>query len=72
MIVLLTDGITESMNADGGLFGSDGALDFLRPQRHNTAAELVHGLYLAARTFAGGESQVDDITSVICKVERPA
>jgi PAS domain S-box-containing protein len=72
MLVLLTDGITESMNADGGLFGPDGALDFLRPQRHSTAAELVHGLYLAARAFAGGTSQVDDITSVICKVERPA
>jgi PAS domain S-box-containing protein len=68
-IVLLTDGITESMNADGGLFGSDGALDFLIPQRQSTAAELVRGLYLAARAFAGGESQVDDITSVICKVE---
>jgi PAS domain S-box-containing protein len=68
-IVLLTDGITESMNADGGLFGPEGALDFLRPQRHSTAAELVHGLYLAARAFAGGGSQADDITSVICKVE---
>ena len=69
MIVLLTDGITESMNADGGLFGSDGALDFLRARRQSTAAELVRGLYLAARTFADGASQVDDITSVICKVE---
>jgi serine phosphatase RsbU (regulator of sigma subunit) len=68
-IVLLTDGITESMNADGGLFGSDGALGFLRPQRQSTADELVRGLYLAARTFAGGASQVDDITAVICKVE---
>ena len=68
-IVLLTDGITESTNADGDLFGSEGALDFIRSQRQDPAGELVRGLYLAARTFAGGISQFDDITSVICKVE---
>ncbi|MGA2328637.1 MAG: SpoIIE family protein phosphatase [Bryobacteraceae bacterium] len=68
-IVLLTDGITESTNAEGGLFGSEGALDFIRRQQQSTAGSIVRGLYLAARTFAGGLSQLDDITSVICKVE---
>ena len=31
-------------------------------------SELVQGLYRAARTFAGGGPQIDDITSIICKV----
>lgn len=68
-IVLLTDGITESTDADGGMFGAEGALDFIRGQQQSTASCVVRELYLAARTFAGGLSQFDDITSVICKVE---
>lgn len=68
-VVLLTDGITESRNADGAEFGTEGALDFIRDRQQSTPGELVQGLCLAARTFTGGGPQVDDITSVICKVE---
>ena len=68
-IVLLTDGITESMDADDAMFGTEGALDFIRCQRHAAAGELVQGLYRAARAFAGCAPQMDDIMSVICKVE---
>ena len=45
-----------------------GALDFIRSQQQSTASELVHGLYMAARTFSGGGPQIDDITLVICRV----
>jgi sigma-B regulation protein RsbU (phosphoserine phosphatase) len=68
-ILLLTDGITESTDVDGAVFGAAGALDFIRSQPQSTAGELVQGLYRAARTFAGGAAQMDDITSVVCKVE---
>jgi serine phosphatase RsbU (regulator of sigma subunit) len=68
-ILLLTDGITEAADVNGAVFGAEGALDFIRYQRQNTAGELVQGLYRAARTFAGGAAQMDDIMSVICKVE---
>ena len=68
-VVLLTDGITESRNTDGADFGTEGALDCIRDRQHSTAGELVQELYLAARIFAGGGPQVDDITSVICRVE---
>jgi PAS domain S-box-containing protein len=68
-ILLLTDGITESTNVDDAMFGTERALDFIRCQQQSTARELVHGLYKAARTFAGSAPQTDDITSVICKVE---
>ena len=69
IIVLLTDGITESADADDAMFGAEGALDFIRCQQQSAAAELVQGIYRAARTFAGGAPQMDDILSVICKVE---
>ena len=69
-ILLLTDGITESMDVNDAMFGTEGALDFIRSHRQqSTAGELVQGLYKAARTFAGAAPQMDDITSVICKVE---
>jgi serine phosphatase RsbU (regulator of sigma subunit) len=68
-IVLLTDGITESTNIDDVMFGAEGALDFIRYRQQSTAGELVHGLYRAARAFAGDTPQADDIMSVICKVE---
>ena len=68
-ILLLTDGITESTDVDGVVFGTEGALDFIKCQQQSTAGELVQGLYRAARTFAGGAPQMDDIMSVICKVE---
>jgi serine phosphatase RsbU (regulator of sigma subunit) len=67
-ILLFTDGITESTNVDGAMFGTEGALNFIRSQQQSTAAELVQGLYRAARAFAGSAPQTDDITLVICKV----
>jgi PAS domain S-box-containing protein len=68
-ILLLTDGITESRNVDDSEFGTEGALDFVRDRLKSNAGELVHGLCLAARTFAGVEPQEDDIMAVICKVQ---
>ena len=68
-ILLLTDGITESTDVDDAMFGAEAALDFVRCRQKSTASELVKGLYHASRTFAGGAPQMDDITSVICKVE---
>jgi len=68
-ILLLTDGIKESEDVNGAVFGTEGALNFIRCQQQSTAGELVQGLYRAVRTFAGGAPQMDDILSVICKVE---
>jgi hypothetical protein len=68
-ILLLTDGIKESEDVNGAVFGAESALDFIRCQQQSTAGELVQGLYRAVRTFAGGAPQMDDIMSFICKVE---
>ena len=68
LLVLLTDGITESATPDGGEWGAHGALDYLRASGNHTAHQLVDGLYREARRFAGSELQRDDITSVVVRV----
>jgi len=68
-LLLLTDGIKETTDVDGAVFGIEGALNFIRSRPQGTAAELVHGLYNAARTFAGAAPQNDDMLTVICKIE---
>jgi serine phosphatase RsbU (regulator of sigma subunit) len=69
LLVLLTDGITESASPDGVEWGAQGALDYLVTHSHHTAGQLVEGLYRQAQRFACNEPQRDDITSVIVKVE---
>jgi len=67
-IVLLTDGITEAMREDQEEFGAQRALEFLRSHLDGPAAQLIQGLYDAARAFSGDAPQQDDIASVVCKV----
>jgi serine phosphatase RsbU (regulator of sigma subunit) len=55
------------MDADGVMFGAEGAVDFIRGSEQRTAAELVHGLCAAARAF-GDELRQDDMMSIVCKV----
>ena len=70
VVVLLTDGVTESTTPDGNQFGADRLLDYMQIHLHDSAAQIAHGIYEATRTFAKGDFQDDDITSVIMKVDR--
>ena len=69
LLVLLTDGITESASPDGHEWGATGAVKYVAAHRDQTAKQIVDGLYHEALSFAGNEPQKDDITSVIVKVE---
>jgi serine phosphatase RsbU (regulator of sigma subunit) len=40
----------------------------VRAHLHEGAREIAEGIYHAARTFAAGERQRDDVTSLIMKV----
>ena len=57
------------MDVDGAMFGAKAAVNFIKGRQGSTAGELVQGLYGAARIFAGEAPQMDDIMSLICKVE---
>jgi serine phosphatase RsbU (regulator of sigma subunit) len=68
LLVLLTDGITESATPEGVEWGATGALDYLVAHRNRPANQLVDGLYHEALRFSCHEPQRDDIASVIVKV----
>jgi len=71
-LVLLTDGVTEATNKDDAQFGASKALEFIKCHQRESAAELVRGIHETVRAFTGGAPPSDDITSVICKVNKPA
>jgi hypothetical protein len=68
IVLLLTDGITESAALDGTEFGANRAIQYVRDHRQDSASRLVHGLHHAARAFGSDDPQSDDITSVVLKV----
>ena len=68
IVVLLTDGITESVAPGGEEFGVRGALDYIAAHHSESARQISDGLHLAARRFAAQEPQHDDIISIVIKV----
>jgi phosphoserine phosphatase RsbU/P len=70
VVVLLTDGLTESAAPDGTEFGAERVLQYIRTHREKTAQQLVEGLQQEARAFSANALQDDDITLVILKVNQ--
>lgn len=68
LVILLTDGAADTTTPEEAEFGVDAVLDCVRRDRNCSAHELAEGIYRAARLFAGGEPQHDDVTNVIIKV----
>lgn len=68
LVILMTDGTTEMMASEDEQFGSNGVLEYVRAHRQKSASELAHGIYRAAREFAGDNPQQDDATGVVVKV----
>lgn len=70
IIVLFTDGITESSGPDDLEFGSKRVVDVIRRHRLDPARHILEALYQAASSFRFDGPQLDDMTAIICKVER--
>ncbi|HUY35553.1 MAG TPA: PP2C family protein-serine/threonine phosphatase [Pirellulales bacterium] len=69
IVLLLTDGLTETTAANGEwLFGNTNCFETIRAHRTESAGKIVERLLLAARAFAQGEPQHDDITVVVVKI----
>jgi serine phosphatase RsbU (regulator of sigma subunit) len=68
VLLLSTDGLEESVNAQGDLFGIERALDIVRANRDESAQTIVKLLYEAVRGFAKDCPQEDDVTAVVVKV----
>ncbi len=69
VVLLLTDGVLEAESPDGRPFGVDRALDVVRCHCDQSAAEMIDALYEAVLAHSARESQADDITTVMVKVD---
>ena len=67
VVVFLTDGITETEDPLGNAFGAEAAIEVIRANIDAPARDLVQKVRNAARDFACGAPQVDDITLIVCK-----
>lgn len=68
LILLPTDGIEETFCDSRRFFGKEPMLEVARANRHRTAGQIIEALFGAARKFAAGLPQRDDMTAVVCKV----
>jgi sigma-B regulation protein RsbU (phosphoserine phosphatase) len=69
LLLLVTDGVTETTTSDDVQFGPDRVLDHVHTHRQDSAHQIAEGICQAARCFARGEHQLDDLTSVVVKLD---
>jgi sigma-B regulation protein RsbU (phosphoserine phosphatase) len=69
MIIIGTDGIWETRNSEGELFGKKSFKDIIRNNSHLSAEHLIDTVIEKLHEFRLPEKQEDDITLVIIKVE---
>ena len=69
MILLVTDGFEEAVNARDELMGVEHVLEVTGQNRHKPAADIVQALYQAARDFTGALAPIDDLTAIVIKVK---
>lgn len=70
VLVLFTDGITESQDEAGGFFGEDRLKSDIRRLHAGTASEILQGIYDSVQSFTRGEPQFDDMTLVVVRRTR--
>jgi serine phosphatase RsbU (regulator of sigma subunit) len=70
ILLLLTDGVTESTAPDNTEFGAKQAIEYVRSHRHESARQIVEGLHRRIRAFAAHQPQRDDITLAVLKVDQ--
>ena len=70
-IVLCSDGLAETQNEQGTMFGFEQVAATLRQgcAADLSAAALIDQLFTAVQAFAGGVPQEDDMTCVVLRVE---
>lgn len=68
VILLLTDGITETRGSGGLFFSEDLVLAAVRRHLQGSADDIRDSIFAAMSAFAGGRPSLDDQTLVVCKV----
>lgn len=68
ILVLYTDGITESFNDQRQQFGLDRLESMIKSTAHLPSKEIVHKLMDQLQDFTSGRAFEDDATLVVCKI----
>ena len=68
IIILLTDGLAETPNSEGEVFGAQRVIDELHRNRSLSAAEIVNSVFKRVADFSQGAEQEDDYTMIVAKV----
>jgi phosphoserine phosphatase RsbU/P len=71
LLVLFTDGVSESMNNDDEEWGEERLIELAKTCDGLPAVEAMNIIMAAAQTFAGGAPQYDDMTVVVLRVLTP-
>ena len=69
IIAIGTDGIWETFNTNGTMFGKKRFRDIVRENAHLEANEIIDAVYNELSTFSKGLKKEDDATLVIIKLE---
>jgi sigma-B regulation protein RsbU (phosphoserine phosphatase) len=70
VLVAYTDGITESENGAGEMWGQQGLELLLRTFHDKSSEEIIQGILDTRSTFAGGQAQRDDMTLLVMRALR--
>ena len=69
IIVIGTDGIWETLNAEGAMFGKEALKHIIRSKAHKPARKIVSAVIDAVNRFRSTLKQEDDITLVVIKIK---
>ena len=68
LVVLFTDGVSESMNVGYEEWGEERLIEFAKTCRGVPVLECMSRILAAAQAFAAGAPQHDDMTLVVLRV----
>jgi sigma-B regulation protein RsbU (phosphoserine phosphatase) len=68
-LVLFSDGVTEAMDPDEGMFGAEGLQAVLQGQQDVPLDQLQETILNAVEKFTRGASQADDITLLLVRYQ---
>jgi sigma-B regulation protein RsbU (phosphoserine phosphatase) len=69
VVVIGTDGITETRNLSGEFFGAERVRQIVRANASRSAAHIQAAVIEAVQRFRGQAPQEDDVTLVVVKLK---
>jgi sigma-B regulation protein RsbU (phosphoserine phosphatase) len=70
ILLLSTDGLWETQNQAGGMFGKDRIYEIIRQKSNASAREILDTIVLTLESFRQNLEREDDITLVVIKISK--